>query len=153
MDGSLQLKGLNMALQSLKGGCQTEPEIDRSVMDDWISPKSRQSRETGGKFVFLLFAGVVPAFTVTWLPNSQFASSFKARRYMREIYASGVVWTHFALAFRPLHLQSNVIYINIYSNMTKTKLIWGWSVASWLIALNSCYGNSYWITTATALTL
>ena len=43
-----------------------------------------------------------------------FASSFKARRYMREIYASGAVWTYFALAFPPLHSQSNFICMNIF---------------------------------------
>ena len=67
-------------------------------MDDWISPKSKESRETGGKFVLLLFAWVVR------FPISKQGDE---------------------LAFRPLHLQSNVFCIDIYSNMTKTKLIAG----------------------------
>ena len=54
-----------------------------------------------------------------------FASSFKARRYMREICASGAVFEHI------LHLPSGHFTCSlmsfakkyIYSNMTKTKLI------------------------------
>ena len=45
-------------------------------MDDSISTKGKQSRETGGKFVFLLFAGVV---------------RFPISKLDKEIYARNII--------------------------------------------------------------
>ena len=57
-------------------------------MDDWISTKGKQSRETGGKFVFLLFAGVV---------------RFPISKLDKEIYARNIishaVWTYWEISY------------------------------------------------------
>ena len=77
-------KGATSLCNPSKGGCQTQPEIERSVMDGQISTKGKQSRETGGKFVFLLFAGVV-RIAISKLHKEIYANNIKNRYNYLEI--------------------------------------------------------------------